>query len=118
MQTDLHLGNCGIIRNVRTGALRPTPLFDFGGCFGTSVEQAGIQAVITHPHMVERILVGRLKHLDPSWDCSWYDPHALDGFDRELEQLMLQVGKLSPEYVSVLIELFNRQRAYVDSIIS
>ena len=118
MQTDLHPSNCGVIHDTRTGAVRPAPLFDFGGCFGTSVNEPGAQAVIAMPSLAARFLVGRLRHLDPSWDYSWYDSHALDGFAQELEALLLQDELLPPEYVAIMIELFNCQLDYVNDVVS
>ena len=118
MHTDLHLGNCGIIHDTRTGAARPAPLFDFGGSYGTSVDGRGAQSVIELPNLAALFLIGRLRHLDPSWDYSWYDPHALDGFAQELEALLLQDGLLPPEYVDLMVGLFTEQLAYVNDTVA
>lgn len=118
MQNDLHLGNCGIIRNVRTGAIRPAPLFDFGGCFGTALSRRALSVVIAAPRLAERFLVARLRCLDPAWDYAWYDSRALDGFSEQLGQLLQQEGRLPSAYVSIILELFDLQRAYVDSVAS
>lgn len=114
MQSDLHPGNCGIIHNVRTGAVRPAPLFDFGGCFGTSANRRGVEAAVAAPRLAERFLTARCRRLDPSWDYTWYDCHALDGFCQQLEQFLEQEAQLPPAYVSVVAELFEQQRAYVE----
>ena len=66
LQNDLHLGNCGIIRNVRTGAIRPAPFFDFGGCFGTAVGRRGITAAMAAPQLAERFLASTFRQLKPS----------------------------------------------------
>lgn len=118
MQTDLHPDNCGVIHNTQTGTVRPAPLFDFGGCFGTSVNESGARAVVSMPILAARFLIGRLRHLDPSWDYSWYDPHALDGFAQELEALLLQDGLLPPDYATIMVGLFSSQLDYVNDVVT
>ena len=116
IQTDLHLGNCGIIRNVRTGAVRTAPLFDFGSCFGTAVNSRGIDMAVAMPQLAERYLAPKLRQLEPSWDYGWYDHQALDGFRAELEDALLQEALLSPGYVAIILDLFDHQRVYVDGM--
>lgn len=73
---------------------------------------------VAMPRLAERYLAPKLRQLDPSWSYGWYDPQALDGFRAELEEALLCEACLSPAYVAIVLELFDKQRTYVDGVVS
>ena len=115
---DFHSGNFGIIRKIGTDAWRPAPIFDFEGPFGFSHDRRKIRALIANPHLAKLFCASAFSFLDPSWDWSWYDPQALEGFeDHAVEALAAIQGSL-PGHEEVIADLFMMQRAYVNRVAS
>ncbi|MBR3314677.1 MAG: hypothetical protein IKG18_11120 [Atopobiaceae bacterium] len=133
---DFHSGNYGFVRNAAgrnaaghdaaghdaTGRnatadiARPAPFFDFAGSFGTF----GMQ--LSHGAHRHRLMVGIrvatwYSNLEPSWDYSWLDPTALDGFGEELEKGLAACRGLPSEYPAIAHELFDMQLDYVCSVV-
>ena len=113
---DLNRVNCGVIRDVETGAYRAAPLFDYGGAFGMGLSPQGMRQLCENP--VLSILIGASKcnGLDPDWDYSWYDPQALRGFDEELESALSAIDGLPTRYPQIIAKAFALQLDYVRGI--
>ena len=62
-------------------------------------------------------VVTRFRELDPTWDYSWLDLSALDGFGEELETGLLSCEELPRDYPALARELFEMQLDYVASVV-
>ena len=115
---DFHPGNFGAIRKLGTGAWRPSPIFDFEGPFGLSNDEDMIPVFLRNPELAKLLCVCSFSFLDPSWDWSWYDPQALEGFEDCIMEVFASSMGTPPEYVGIAANLFAMQRAYVNGIAS
>ena len=89
---DNHVRNMGVIRDCATGALRVAPLFDFDRAFGLYEPDRMVRAS-RHPYLASLEVARVFSDVDASWDLSWYDPHALDGFAEEIERMQLALAE-------------------------
>ena len=94
---DLHTRNMGVIRDFETGAMRAAPLFDFDRAFGLSDYDRMLWAS-RHPNLASLVLAQAFSDIDASWDLSWYDPHALDGFADEVDRVLTSCNVLPEGY--------------------
>ena len=114
---DFHSGNFGIIRKVGTDAWRPAPIYDYENPFGFACEDSMRRIVLKNPDLVKLFCARRFSFLDSSWDWSWYDPQALEGFEhRIVEVLETCADAISPGQAVLVANMFSAQRAYVNSI--
>lgn len=111
---DTHHANFGLVRDVETLALRQAPLFDHGRAFLFLKDR--FEAVHDSPAALMLILGRYFSRLDPSWDYSWYDPHALDGFEDEIFETLSTLGSLPDGYAELMATLFVKQRDYVNYV--
>lgn len=54
--------------------------------------------------------------MDPSWDWSWYDPRALDGFEKRIEDAYAHNTELPPSFGALVARFFVIQRDYVNEV--
>ena len=118
LTADFHSGNFGIIRKAGTNAWRPAPMFDFEGSFGISRNYDSYYFLIKNPGLAKLFCANRFSFCDPSWDWSWYDPRALDGFEEHIMKAFATNQSLPPEFGETATILFSMQRAYVNRISS
>ncbi len=116
--SDFHSGNLGVIRRVGADAWRAAPIFDLEGSFGLLRSEETRRLVIAHPFVAKLQCASSFSFLDPSWDWSWYDPQALDGFEERIVEVLASCQNTSREFVELAAQLFAMQRAYVNSIAS
>jgi len=112
---DVHPSNMGVIHDFATGGLRVAPLFDFDRVFGLSNPDQMTWAS-QHPAVALLAVARSFSDVAESWDLSWYDPHALDGFAGEIERVLSECDALPPGFVDVASGLFEVQRTYVNRI--
>lgn len=112
---DLNPANYGVVRDAAHDSVRLAPLFDLTGAFGTFNKI--ITGAGTKGRMVAALyVVTRFRELDPTWDYSWLDLSALDGFGEELETGLLSCEELPRDYPALARELFEMQLDYVASV--
>lgn len=114
---DMHVRNLGVIRNVDTGELRLAPFFDFDRVFGLS-QRDRMKNICERPQVAALMVANLFSYLDPSWDYSWYDPHALDDFEDEIERTLCTSTDIPQGYAHLIARLFVSQRAYVNRVVS
>ena len=115
MRTDLHVRNYGVVRNSRTGSLRAAPLFDLAGSFMTEAGDK-LDLLAGNTQLASVVAQSLLSALDPGWDYSWYDPHALDGFAEELEEGLALCAGWPRGRRAAARALFESQLAYVNAV--
>lgn len=113
---DQHLLNFGAIRNVETGAYRTAPVFDYGGAFGMGLSLEEMERLCAKPVLIAIIIARMFNELEPEWDYSWYDPHALDGFAEELEDALTAVDGLYADFPRIVRQAFSAQLTYVNRV--
>lgn len=111
---DTHPANLGLIRDVETCSLRLAPFYDHGRAFLFMRDK--FEIICRTPKVADLILGLYFSRLDPSWDYSWYDPHALDGFEDVIAESLSAVESLPKGYAELMAGLFVKQRAYVNRI--
>ena len=52
--------------------------------------------------------------LGPSWDCSWYEPSRLDGFEGELVGELARYDFFPRDFAEIVTHAFEIQRAHVN----
>ncbi len=115
---DLHEGNFGIIRKLGSDTWRPAPIFDYDGAFGFPFQSGLISKLSANPVVAELLCAQVFSFLDPSWDWSWYDSHALDGFEERIIEAYASYRSLPPQLAELVAHLFVVQRDYVNSVVS
>ena len=114
--SDFHFDNISIIRNMKTNEIRPAPLFDFGGAFGSS--KFG-KSLISNPNKGVLLLVYFLfNDLDPDWDYSWYNPRKLEGFEEEIREYLSKSDFYTPDLIERVIEVYKQQKRSLDEMAS
>lgn len=113
LNRDVHSGNFGVIRNCASGEIRLAPFFDHDHCFGLAHRDNMVWAV-EHAQLTMLMLAHTFSDIDATLDYSWYDPHALDGFEDEFEPLLSSCEDVPPGYARLLARLFTLQRDYVN----
>ena len=116
--TDSHPGNFGIIRKVGSDAWRPAPFYDLEGSFGFSSDESKIRVFLTNPDLAKLFCASRFSFLDPSWDWSWYDPQALEGFEDHIVEALAANRNSPPKFGETVADLFAMQRSYVNEVAS
>ncbi|MBQ9006850.1 MAG: hypothetical protein IJ092_10835 [Atopobiaceae bacterium] len=111
---DTHPANFGLVRDVRTLKLRQAPLYDHGRGFLNLLGQH--EALCRSPFLISVVLGRDFSRLDPAWDYSWYDPHALDGFEDEILSTLSVIPSLPEGYAELMARLFVVQRNYVNQV--
>lgn len=114
---DLHSHNMGVVRNARVGVLRAAPLFDFDCSFALA-NQDQMEWLCAHEDFMPLAIASRFSALNPSADYSWYDPHALDGFEEEIEKELGSNATVPQGFPHLIASLFAIQRSYVNSVAS
>ena len=115
--SDMHSGNFGVICNLQTGERRAASLFDYDRSFGLPSDEYPLDAMCANPQLAALLCAQRFSDLDPSWDWSWYDPRALDGFEERIEEAYFPYRRNLPSsFVPLLVRLFVIQRSYVNEV--
>ena len=117
--SDSHTGNYGVICNRSTGERRAAPPFDYDRSFGFPSDEFPIEVMCANPQLAALLCAQSFSDLDPSWDWSWYDPRAIEGFDERIEEAFAPYRhNLTPNFVELLVRLFVIQRSYVNEVAS
>ena len=113
---DLHSGNYGVILNFDTGTRRPAPPFDYDHSFGFASVDFPFELVCGNPELAALYCAMCFSNLDSSWDWSWYDPHALEGFENHILELYSRNEALPSNFAEVIAQLFVIQREFVNRV--
>ena len=113
---DLHTGNYGMIRNVRTGERRATPPFDYDRSFGFPQVDFPIEDMCANPEVAMLFCAYSFSDLDSSWDWSWYDSQALEGFEQRILETYAPYRELPSNFGELVAQLFVAQRDYVNDV--
>ena len=113
---DFNPSNFGAIRKIDSGTWRTAPTFDYDGAFGFPFNGVPISFLCKNPSLVELICAHRFSFLKPSWDWSWYDPRALDGFEDAILKAFASYRDLPPAFSELIAHLFVAQRDYVNKV--
>lgn len=116
--SDFHSGNFGIIRNLDTGAMRAAPFFDLDGAFGFPYKFPLLSSLCRQPMLAMLLCANHFSYLDPSWDWSWYDPQALEGFEDRITEAYAPYHDLPSNFGRLVADLFDMQRMYVTKVAS
>ena len=112
---DTHPANFGLIRDMRTLKLREAPLYDHGRAFTFLKDRFDL---IRRESIALNLIVGLyFSHLEPTWDYSWYDPHALDGFEDDVRESLSALDSFPEGYAELMADVFVQQRDYVNRVV-
>lgn len=112
--SDLHFDNLSAIRDMNSGSLRPAPLFDFGGAFGSS--KTGRETISKANKGTLFLIYFLFSGLDPSWDYSWYDPKKLVGFEEEIKEYLSKTEFYTPDLINCVIDIYHQQKKTLDEL--
>lgn len=112
--SDLHFDNLSMIRDMKTNALRPAPIYDFGGAFGSS--KSGREMIAKANKGTFLLIYFLFCGLDPHWDYSWYDPTKLVGFEDEIKDYLGKSEFYSPDIIQCVIEVFRHQKKSLNEV--
>ena len=115
---DFNPGNFGAIRNVDSDVWRAAPLFDYDGAFGIPFHGVPISYLCENPSFVQLFCAHRFSFLKASWDWSWCDVQALDGFEDAIVEAYAPCRSLPPVFAELIAHLFVAQRDYVNKVAS
>lgn len=115
---DFNPGNFGAIRRVDSDVWRAAPIFDYDGAFGIPFNGVSISDLCENPSFVELLCAHRFSFLKPSWDWSWCDVRALDGFEDAIKEAYASCWTLPPAFAELIAHLFVAQRDYVKKVAS
>jgi hypothetical protein len=115
---NFHTANIGAIRKAGSNAWRAAPVFDYDGSFGFRDDFHDMERSCANPFTSKLLCVSRFSFLDPSWDWSWYDPQALEGFEERIVEAFAPYRSLPSNYALLVADLFATQRAYVNDVTS
>ena len=113
---DFNPGNFGAIRKIDSDAWRAAPIFDYDGAFGFPFNGFSISYLCENPLLVELLCAHRLSFLKSSWDWSWYDLRALDGFEDAIMEAYVSCRSLPSGFAELITRLFVAQRDYVNKV--
>lgn len=113
---DFNPSNFGAIRKIGSGVWCPAPLFDYDGSFGFPLNGGAIQYMCENPVFAKLLCASRFSFLKPSWDWSWYDPRALDGFENLIVETFAPCRSLPKNFAELIAQLFVVQRGYVNKV--
>ena len=112
--SDLHFGNISVIRNMKTGAIRPAPLYDLAGAFGST---RGGKRILSNVSKSTFLIVYYLFcNLDPNWDYSWYNSDNLIGFEDEIREFLSKSDFYTPELIDNIVEVYKHQKSFLDEM--
>lgn len=97
---------------------RAAPIFDYDGAFGFPLNGASISYLYENPLLVELLCAQRFSFLKPSWDWSWCDLRALDGFEDHIVEAYASCRSQPPAFTELIAHLFVTQRDYVNKVAS
>ena len=113
---DLHFENISVIRNMKTGEIRPAPIYDLAGSFGTGQKGRQILSNInTGTFLIVYYVYGGL---DPNWDYSWYDKNRLVGFENEIRRTLSLSKFFTESLLNNIIDVFRHQKEILDDLAS
>ena len=115
---DFNPGNFGVIRRIDSDVWRAAPIFDYDGAFGFPFNGVSISYLCENPSFVELLCAHRFSFLKPSWDWSWCDVRALDGFEDVIMEAYAPCKSLPPVFAELIARLFVAQRDYVNTVAS
>ena len=115
---DFSPGNYGAIRRVDSEVWRVAPIFDYDGAFGFPFNGVAIDYLCENPSLVKLFVAHRFSFLKSSWDWSWCDLRALDGFEDVIMEAYAPCRSLPPTFAEFISRLFVAQRDYVKAIIA
>jgi len=115
---DFNPSNFGAIRKIGSDAWRAAPIFDYDGSFGFPFNGISLSDLCENPLLAELFCASRFSFLDPSWDWSWYEPQALDGFEDRIANAFAPNRNLPTIFAELIARLFAMQREYVSKIAS
>lgn len=115
---DFNPSNFGAIRNIDSETWRAAPIFDYDGAFGFPFNGVPIPYLCENPSFVELLCAHRFSFLKPSWDWSWCDLRALDGFEDVIMRAYASYRDLPPVFAELIARLFVAQRDYVNKVAS
>ena len=114
--SDFHPGNFGVIHNLETGTMRAAPFFDYDGAFGFPHDARSLSSLCAEPMFAMLMCANRFSYLEPSWDWSWYDPRALEGFEDRIMEAYAPYRDLPSNFGELIADLFDMQRTYVTKV--
>ena len=115
---DSNPSNYGAIRKAGPDTWRAAPIFDYDGAFGFPFKDVTIAYMSENPLLVELLCTQRYSFLDSSWDWSWYDPRALDGFEDRIMETYASYQSLPPAFAGLISHIFAMQHEYVNRVAS
>ena len=115
---DFSPGNYGAIRRVDSEVWRVAPIFDYDGAFGFPFNGVAIDYLCENPSLVKLFVAHRFSFLKSSWDWSWCDLRALDGFEGVIIEAYAPCRSLPLTFAELIARLFVAQRDYVRAIIA
>ena len=113
---DFNPGNFGAIRKTDSDTWRAAPIFDYDGAFGFPFNGVSISYLCENPAFIELFCAYRFSFLNPSWDWSWCDVRALDGFEDAIMEAYASCQDLPPGFAKIITRLFVSQRDYVRKV--
>ena len=113
---DMHEGNFGVIRGIETGACRAAPPFDYDRSFGFPFKGFPFESLCNKPDLAAFLCACHFSDLDSSWDWSWYDPQALEGFEERIAEAHGHSAEFPSNLGELVARLFVMQRNYVDEV--
>ncbi len=113
---DLHSGNYGVILNLETGTRRGAPPFDYDHAFGLFSVEVPFDILCGNPDLTALCCAQYFSNLERSWDWSWYDPSALEGFEYHIVELYSSTDALPPDFGELIARLFVTQRDFVNEV--
>ena len=118
MLANFHSENYGAIRKSGSDIWRAAPVFDYSGSFGFVDAVSDRPDMLACPFAVELLCAHVFSFLDSSWDWSWYDPLALDGFEDRIVEACAPYQGLPSNFTQAAVGTFTMQRNYVNQIAS
>jgi len=112
--SDLHFDNICVIRNIKTGKLKPAPIHDLAGAFGTS--RTGKEFITKLNKGSYFIIYFLFSFLESSWDYSWYDSTKLEGFEKEIRDILSKSNFYTPELIDRIIDVYKHQLEALNEI--
>ena len=112
--SDLHFDNICVIRNTRTNKIKPAPIHDLAGAFGTS--RTGKEFITKLNKGSYFIIYFLFSFLESSWDYSWYDSTKLEGFEEEIRDILSKSNFYTPELIDRIIDVYNHQLEALNEI--
>ena len=113
---DFNASNYGVIRKIDSDGWRVAPLFDYDGSFGFPFRGVTIAYMSENPLLVQLLCAQKFSFLNPSWDWSWYDPRALDGFEKRIEETYAACQGLPSGFAGLIAHIFAAQHVYVNKV--